>query len=548
MPMPSFSVLRFLQLWRKTRAVGKSSIEAFQPPEDSLEHDQNECSAQLPPDAPEQVGIQEKPSFQCNLQHSPLESRQQSPAQSPRRSSESIPTRLPTEMLEIDVDVSPSSSECMPQSSNRNVLLNLLNFDIPVEQVYAGVSATFGEMITWSLQSKLWDKRAQALDAMNHTLKMRATTWERFDEHDRQWRLSCLVLHHVLPSKVVPVQRAALELFATILDYPDGSMMQEQVHFAIDVLIEHVIDRLGDSNVLMHETARECILLCSQREELLGLKCAFTKLRVRLTSVNGKAGGKVYIGVLDTVNFLLQQFHGYNVDVERSEPTTVDSWNQYDVAPFIILGLGDSLGARVRNTTVALAVTVYKALGMDAMLPVIQCLRPAKQALLKQIFLAPEMEFDAVPPSPWSMPTPCERTNRRAPPLRKACKTVENLGCMEGLENQLKISKHSASTALMLKPRNQGACLPPLPGHVVMETDEEELLMDAVLEDAGLVFNGAELLVEEHAHVEDEIFGMVRQLEGNFDDPKVYDLHSVTGCSFSSFSDFAQHQFPLEVY
>merc|ERR1712137_477598 len=214
---------------------------------------------------------------------------------------------------------------------------------MPVDEVYAGVSATFGEMITRSLQSKFWDKRAQALDAMNQTLKTRATTWQRFGEHDRQWRLSCLVLHHVLPSKVVPIQRAALELFATILEHPDGSMMQEQVHFAIDVLIEHVIDRLGDSNVLMHESARRCILLCSEREELLGLKGAFVKLRGRLTSANGKASGKVYIGILDTANFLLQQFHGYNSDVESSEPPTMDSWNQYDVAPFIILGLGDAL-------------------------------------------------------------------------------------------------------------------------------------------------------------------------------------------------------------
>jgi len=184
----------------------------------------------------------------------------------------------------------------------------------------------------------------------------------------------------------------------------------------------------------------------------------------------------VHFGILDTVNFLLQHFPGSrgncHIDEDLDDeadalPAPEDSWTQHDIAPFIFAGMDDSLGHRVRNSAVALAVTVYQTFGMEAMRPILAELRPAKQALLKQKF----EEFEGFDPHE-------EEDDGEICDVRPAD--------LEGLivcGNAIK--PPSASVA---------APMPRLPGCANEEFDEA--LMDGILEDTGMVFNGTGIMGE----------------------------------------------------
>eukprot|EP00427_Karlodinium_veneficum_P014203 CAMPEP_0169070338 /NCGR_PEP_ID=MMETSP1015-20121227/5061_1 /TAXON_ID=342587 /ORGANISM="Karlodinium micrum, Strain CCMP2283" /LENGTH=579 /DNA_ID=CAMNT_0009129327 /DNA_START=116 /DNA_END=1855 /DNA_ORIENTATION=+ len=375
-----------------------------------------------------------------------------------------------------------------------------VDFDVPLEQVYASVTQAFGPMIGSSLQSPKWDKRAQALKAVGTMLRgldlqgmappgSTGVLGKGLRLRDRVccWRSCCQLLHHVMRDKVMPVRLASHDLFHDAFANAEGLVTQEECDRALKVLILHVIEKLGDSNVRLHESARKCVYFCAERRGLLGLEIVLGLLQARLSS-SGKGGErqKVYNGVLDAVNFLLNRFPGRRADVPvvANEIEDVDeavdgssarksSWTQHDIAPFIDAGMDDSLGPRVRITVVALAVTVYQTFGMEAMEPVLAGLRPAKQAVLRQKFQETE-ENDS------------EDFGR-------------NSRCGTTASTMATPSDVTRADGFGLSACKVGKCskFAPLPGALV---DPDEDLMDGILEETGMVFGGASIINEAFGH------------------------------------------------
>jgi hypothetical protein len=284
--------------------------------------------------------------------------------------------------------------------------------------------------------------------------------------------------------KVMPVRLASHELFQEAFGNAEGLVSQEECRFALDVLIRHVIERLGDSNIRLHESARKCIFFCAERPFLLGLDETLRRLQARLDSC-GKGGEKqkVHNGVLDTVNFLLQHFPGRRMsarnlddDEDEDEGATdpVSTWTTADIAPFVAAGMDDSLGPRVRSTVVALAVTVFQTFGMEAMQPVLEGLRPAKQALLRQKF----QESEDMEPEDFQRNTHCGTTS-------STMATPSDLQSRADTFNDLVVCGNAVK-------------MPPLPGS--FEDPDEEDLMDGILEETGMVFNGSCIVHENFGH------------------------------------------------
>eukprot|EP00434_Breviolum_minutum_P022059 symbB.v1.2.019474.t1/scaffold1593.1/size164412/16 len=232
----------------------------------------------------------------------------------------------------------PSPSECGDPDS--------LNFDAKPEHTYLGITKEFGHMIGSSLQSNKWDRRCQALKSMLQVLKgldlegmappgsTGVLGSLRPRDPVRRWRLTCQLLHHVIRDKVMPVRLAALDLYQQAFTDLD-CFEKAEVVFAAGVLVEHLIDRLGDSNVRLHEAARRCLVFTAEHPRL-GPKSVLDRLREKLsTCPKGGERAKVHFGVLDTVLVLLEHF---NEDMD-------DAYSPEEVAPFILAGLEDSAGS-----------------------------------------------------------------------------------------------------------------------------------------------------------------------------------------------------------
>jgi hypothetical protein len=331
-----------------------------------------------------------------------------------------------------------------------------LSFDAPAEQVWATASRCFGQTIASSLQSAKWDKRVQALKAAGSALR------DVEDERERtaRWSSACLVLNILMRDKVMPVRLASHDLFMDV--FGPGSdlgldVATEDMHFAIGVLLQHLIDRLGDSNLRLHESARRCIALTAEEPRLLGLTSVLEKLQAKLWATSGPDKAKVFFGILDAVNYLIRRFP------ERAHCTGAgrdsESWSQHDVSPFIVAGMHDSLGPRVRGAAASLAVTIHAACGLEAMAPMLAGLRPAKQAFLKQK-LDESQRLD----------TQCSKGCRSSSGARHA--------------------KASATPPDADRPIS-------LPGTVLDDGEIcEESFMDGILEDVGMVFTGGGIIHE----------------------------------------------------
>lgn len=310
----------------------------------------------------------------------------------------------------------------------------------------------FGHMIGSSLQSNKWDRRCQALKSMIQVLKgldLEGMAPPGFTgvlgslrprDPVRRWRLTCQLLHHVIRDKVMPVRLAALDLYQQTFSHLE-CLEKVEVAYAAGVLVEHLVDRVGDSNVRLHEAARRCLIFTAE-EPLLGVQTVLGRLRDKLQSGVAKAErAKVGFGVLDTVVTLVEHF---------SEEV---GFNSQELAPFILAGLDDCAGPRVRTCAVQLAGHVYGTHGFEAMEPILQRLRPAKQALLKSKFQ--EMDEDGAEED--------DSEGEERPDLDGFL-----VGCAAVAANEL---DHSPSS--------------------------EESLMDGILEDVGLVFQGEGIIHED---------------------------------------------------
>jgi hypothetical protein len=384
-------------------------------------------------------------------------------------------------------------------------LVDCLNFDSSLQETYAGVEDAFSKSIAASLQSTKWDKRSQALKSIAAVLKgldlegMAAPGSTGvlgrglvLRDRTRCWRLSCQLLNHVMRDKVIPVRLAALDLYMdTFANTFEGAQAPE-TRYAAAVLAEHLFDRLGDSNLRLHEAARKCVLFSAERHCMLGLGTVLSRLRHRLeTAPKGGERTKVHFGVLDVVTVLLEHFPAHrgldnaiDLDDELEDVTpapgavagaseqgrtAADSWTLESVAPFIIAGMDDSLGTRVRNSAVALAATVYRTFGSQAAEALMRGLRPAKQTLLRQKFK--EMDEEEHP----DLHENDDDDDAEAGDVRPDLDDMMICG-----------------TGLRPQPEIQDVHTFCLPGSI----GDEESLMDGILEETGMVFNGTGIFQE----------------------------------------------------
>jgi len=267
-----------------------------------------------------------------------------------------------------------------------------LRLDMPPEQIFENIRDIFGPAISSSLMSSKWDKRAQALKALSSAVHVtRNARGTEKDHRAHQWRVCCQLLQQMMGDKVMPVRLALNDLFLDIFSDVAAYVEQDEIHSALGTLLDCFINKLGDSNLRLHETTRRCVLFCAEHDGMLGLGPVLLRLRSHLAASNQQESrSKVHFGVLDTVNLLLQRFPGHqndkNADEDEEEEPAAQSWTMQDVSPFIVAGMDDALGPRVRASAVGLAVSVYKTLGAAAVQPMIAGLRPAKQAVLRQKF------------------------------------------------------------------------------------------------------------------------------------------------------------------
>jgi len=360
-----------------------------------------------------------------------------------------------------------------------------VNIDAPASEVSDNISEAFGQMIATSLQSAKWDRRAQALKAVGTVLKgldlgqPHAAQQSQgrgllLRDRSRCWRTCCQLLNQSMKDKVMPVVLGSHQLFLDTFAHVEGVVEPPEVRFALGVLVEHLIDRLGDSNLRLHESARRCILFAAQEPGLLGLRTVLSRLHVRLaaTGKGARERTKLHFGVLDMVNFLLQHFQGRAAASSSSSPSAAASqgqlstWSQEDVSPFVVAGMEDALGPRVRASAVSMAVTIRAQCGAAAVEPLLFGLRPAIQEMLREKF----SEMDGGDEDEDLMDGDDEGGEEMLP-----------AGDLMGL---------MVCGSAIRPSRPEPGCLKrevsPLPGSV----EDEDQLMDGILEDAGMVFGG----------------------------------------------------------
>lgn len=387
----------------------------------------------------------------------------------------------------------PSSLGATTRSSTPLDGQDSLNFDASFEQTLSGIGEAFGQMIATSLQSSKWDKRSQALKAITTVLKELDVQCLappghtgvmgkglRLRDRTRCWRLTCQLLNHLMRDKVMPIRLAALDLFTDTFANCDGVAEKVEVQYAAGVLLDHVIDKLGDSNLRLHESARKCVFFAAERPGLLGLGPVLSKLRDRLSSApKGGEKAKVHFGVLDAVSLLLDHFprransleaKAVDDDLDEDDEDVVpqsssNSWTLEDVIPFILAGSDDTLGTRVRNSGISLAVIAYQAFGLEALESTLKNMRPAKQAVLRE-------KFKEVDTKPYEDEEDDGEEGDTRPDLDGflICGSAVKLN----------------STAPQATPIGLSSLAPA----------DEDTLMDNILEEAGLVFNGSAIVNE----------------------------------------------------
>jgi len=344
---------------------------------------------------------------------------------------------------------------------------SLAYLEAPLTQVIANIEDAFGQSTAASLRSSKWDKRVQALKAIGSVLKglelgsssgkTGAVKGLRLRDRASCWRATVQALHHSIRDKVMPVRLASHELFCDIFVQAAHSrdiVPEEEVRLAVRSMLRPAIEQLGDSNLRLHESARKCVLVCAELPQLVGLREVLHMLRGHVEATGkSRERAKVHFGVLDTVNFLLGHFPVCEVSKA--------SWSQGDIVPFIVSGMEDSLGPRVRNSAVTLAVTLRATFGAESVESVVAGLRKPVQAVLRDRFA----ELDD-----------------------------EDGAAAEGADDFVAPSADDMAGLMVCGSRIRAAPPPTptthLPG-VVSEEDDEDTLMDEILEDAGAVFTGA---------------------------------------------------------
>jgi hypothetical protein len=371
----------------------------------------------------------------------------------------------------VDVVCSAQKAGATPAGTPVAKEASLSSIDVPLSEVMSNVAEEFGQITATSLRSTKWDKRVQALKAMGTVFKgldlgrgaAKPSAMKGLRLRDRAscWRTICQVLGHSISDKVMPVRLASHDLFCEVFSNTDNSVSVEEVRFAVRSLLSKIVDGLGDSNLRLHESSRKCVLFCAESQNLVGLKMVLQLLEDRLRSVGkSRERVKVHFGVLDTVGFLLRRFP--EGTVEGDLDANPSSWTLKDISPFVVAGMDDSVGPRVRSIAVTLAVTLRVTFGSEAVEPLIASFRPAVQSLLREKFS--DLEDELGP---------------------EADGNGELEGFVEPSPDDMAGLIICGSAIRASKPAELGS----LPGTVACH--EEDLLMDEILEDTGMVFAGS---------------------------------------------------------
>mmetsp|Transcript_114148 Transcript_114148/g.355456 ORF Transcript_114148/g.355456 Transcript_114148/m.355456 type:complete len:463 (+) Transcript_114148:61-1449(+) len=268
-----------------------------------------------------------------------------------------------------------------------------LAFDRPLEEVLALATEAFGQ-IAAALPSPKWDRRVQALKGVGSVLRgvggLKADAPRgncrglQLRDGPRCFRAACLILHIALRDKVLPVLLAAHELYRLTFDHGRGAVPEEEAHLAMATLLPHLLAKLGDLNIRLHESACAAVVF-SAGHLFFGLAAVFARLKSHIeeTTARGPQRMRVHAGVLDVVAQLVRRFPGRHVD-EGDESDAVATWTPQDVRSFVVGGasVDGVTGARVQQAAAGLAVAICETLGKAAVKPMLEGMSPAAQEIV----------------------------------------------------------------------------------------------------------------------------------------------------------------------
>jgi len=265
----------------------------------------------------------------------------------------------------------------------------------------------------------------------------------------------------------------------------------------MDVLLPHALVKLGDSNIRLHDSAKEIVSFCAE-QSFFGLSVTLELLcNMMVNAGRGHSRAKILGGIVDCVNMLVERFPGKRVESQDDEDDDTQMWSQDAVFPFIEAGLDEIVGPRTRTTATKLAVTVYSILGKEALQPLLEKVRPATRNLLEQKFQEEEgQEAD----DDWEQPSG---------PLLDASVRLKHEDTM-GLVLCGTACKITSQTEATL---SNSSNMPYSERNLVFAdgespskfSDRDEHLMDDILEEAGMVFGKADKV---NMDMDDEILGL----------------------------------------
>lgn len=277
----------------------------------------------------------------------------------------------------------------------------------PSEEVLALATEAFGQ-IAASLSSPKWDRRVAALKGVGTVLKgldikvgesadgaqpdgvLRDTSCRGLQLRDRArcFRAACLILHIAMRDKVLPVVFAAHELYRLAFEPGLGSVVEDEANHAMGTLVQHLLAKLGELNIRLHESACAGVVFSAERP-FFGLALTLSRLKAHIEERCGSGGGlpgqhrmRVHAGTLDVVGQLLRRFPGRRSGDKAA--AAEQTWTAQDVAPFISCGLAvDGVtGSRVQQAAAGLAIQVCNSLGRGALDPLLESLPAASKDLL----------------------------------------------------------------------------------------------------------------------------------------------------------------------
>jgi len=351
--------------------------------------------------------------------------------------------------------------------------------ELPLEEVLKQATEAFGQIAT-ALSSTKWDRRVQALKGITTVLKgldmkvgaglgsgdRGAGSCGRglqLRDHARCFKAACLILHIVLRDKVLPVLLAAHELYRVTFEHGRNAVTEAEATSAAIALFPHILAKLGEMNIRLHESACDCVLYTA-KQAFFGVPSVMARLLDvlegrgphQMSSLRGQQKVRVHHGVMQAVEMLIRKTPARHAD-EGDESDAVLTWTASDVSPFIVIGLhADSVtSARVQQAALGLSVILCTTLGKATLLPVLEQLSPAA----KDILVAR---------------------------LQEEGEDFEDMDAADGDEDCIELSGEDGFCVLGVGLRPQ---LEPSMNKT-NTTVHEECLMDEILEDTGLVFDG----------------------------------------------------------